>query len=94
VVPGVNEIALHRSPKLTVAAFTAFYDANVLYPAELRNFLMHLALLGCSERNGPLMCMRSLLSQRLGAIQRRCAKDSFMRTTMVKTFLRPSEVAV
>jgi hypothetical protein len=27
-----------------VAAFTVFYDANVLYPAELRNFLMHLAL--------------------------------------------------
>jgi predicted nucleic acid-binding protein len=29
-----------------VARFTAFYDANVLYPAELRNFLMHLALTG------------------------------------------------
>jgi hypothetical protein len=29
-----------------VAAFTVFYDANVLYPAELRNFLMHLALMG------------------------------------------------
>jgi predicted nucleic acid-binding protein len=29
-----------------VAAFTAFYDANVLYPAELRNLLMHLALTG------------------------------------------------
>jgi predicted nucleic acid-binding protein len=27
-----------------VATFAAFYDANVLYPAELRNFLMHLAL--------------------------------------------------
>lgn len=26
--------------------YTAFYDANVLYPAELRNFLMHLALMG------------------------------------------------
>jgi len=26
--------------------FIAFYDANVLYPAELRNFLMHLALMG------------------------------------------------
>jgi hypothetical protein len=25
---------------------TAFFDANVLYPAELRNFLMHLALTG------------------------------------------------
>ena len=25
-----------------VANFTAFYDANVLYPAELRNLLMHL----------------------------------------------------
>jgi hypothetical protein len=29
-----------------VAAFIVFYDANVLYPAELRNFLMHLALIG------------------------------------------------
>ncbi len=29
-----------------MAAFTAFYDASVLYPAELRNFLMHLALTG------------------------------------------------
>ena len=29
-----------------MAAFTAFYDANVLYPAELRNILMHLALVG------------------------------------------------
>ena len=27
-----------------MAAFTAFYDANVLYPSDLRNFLMHLAL--------------------------------------------------
>jgi hypothetical protein len=29
-----------------VARFTAFYDANVLYPAELRSLLMHLALTG------------------------------------------------
>jgi hypothetical protein len=29
-----------------MAALIAFYDANVLYPAELRNFLMHLALTG------------------------------------------------
>lgn len=29
-----------------MAAFIVFYDANVLYPAELRNFLMHLALIG------------------------------------------------
>jgi hypothetical protein len=29
-----------------VATFAAFYDANVLYPAELRNLLMHLALTG------------------------------------------------
>jgi predicted nucleic acid-binding protein len=29
-----------------VAQFTAFYDANVLYPADLRNLLMHLALTG------------------------------------------------
>lgn len=29
-----------------MAAFIVLYDANVLYPAELRNFLMHLALVG------------------------------------------------
>jgi hypothetical protein len=29
-----------------VAAFTAFYDASVLYPSELRNLLMHLTLTG------------------------------------------------
>ena len=29
-----------------MAGFTAFYDANVLYPAELRNLLMHLAVTG------------------------------------------------
>lgn len=29
-----------------MSAFTAFYDANVLYPAELRNLLMHLSLTG------------------------------------------------
>jgi predicted nucleic acid-binding protein len=29
-----------------VASFIVFYDANVLYPAELRNFLMHLAMTG------------------------------------------------
>lgn len=29
-----------------MAVFAAFYDANTLYPAELRNFLMHLAMTG------------------------------------------------
>ena len=29
-----------------MAGFTVFYDANVLYPAEWRNFLMRLALAG------------------------------------------------
>ncbi len=29
-----------------VSGFTAFYDASVLYPSELRNLLMHLALTG------------------------------------------------
>jgi len=29
-----------------VAAFIVFFDANVLYPAELRSFLMYLALTG------------------------------------------------
>jgi hypothetical protein len=29
-----------------MATFAGFCDANVLYPAELRNFLMHLAMTG------------------------------------------------
>ena len=29
-----------------MAAYTAFYDASVLYPSELRNLLMHLAMTG------------------------------------------------
>jgi predicted nucleic acid-binding protein len=29
-----------------VSGFTAFFDASVLYPSELRNLLMHLALTG------------------------------------------------
>ena len=29
-----------------MAVFTAFYDASVLYPSELRNLLMHLTLTG------------------------------------------------
>jgi hypothetical protein len=29
-----------------VPVLTAFYDASVLYPSELRNLLMHLALTG------------------------------------------------
>ena len=29
-----------------MATFAAFYDANILYPAELRNLLMHLAMTG------------------------------------------------
>ena len=29
-----------------MAIFGAFFDANVLYPSGLRNFLMHLALTG------------------------------------------------
>jgi hypothetical protein len=29
-----------------VSVFTAFFDASVLYPSELRNLLMHLALTG------------------------------------------------
>lgn len=31
-----------------MASLIEFYDAKVLYPAELRNFLMHLALIGVS----------------------------------------------
>jgi len=31
---------------LTVASFTAFYDADVLYGSQLRNLMMHLAMTG------------------------------------------------
>lgn len=31
---------------MTVASFTAFYDADVLYGSQLRNFMMHLAMMG------------------------------------------------
>jgi hypothetical protein len=35
------------------AGFTVFYDANVLYPAELRSLLMHLAPIeDCLVRSG------------------------------------------
>ena len=42
-----------------MAAFTAFYDANVLYPAELRNLLMHLALTGLFEPSGRRMSTKN-----------------------------------
>jgi len=31
---------------LTLASFTAFYDADVLYGSQLRNLMMHLAMTG------------------------------------------------
>ncbi len=36
-----------------MANFTALYDANVLYPAELRNLLMHLAMTGLFRARWP-----------------------------------------
>jgi cytosine/adenosine deaminase-related metal-dependent hydrolase len=39
-------ILLEKTLHLPLAIFGAFYDANVLYPSGLRNFLMHLALTG------------------------------------------------
>ncbi len=51
-----------------MAAFIVFYDANVLYPAELRNFLMHLALTGVFRAKWSADVheewMRSLLTNR------------------------------
>jgi hypothetical protein len=51
-----------------VATFIVFYDANVLYPAELRNFLMHLALIGVFRAKWSADVheewMRSLLTNR------------------------------
>lgn len=35
-----------ESDTVRMATFAALYDANVLYPAELRNLLMHLAVTG------------------------------------------------
>ena len=42
---------------LTVANFTAIYDACVLYPATLRDLLMHLALADLFRPNGPTPSM-------------------------------------
>ena len=36
-----------------MATFGAFFDANVLYPSGLRNFLMHLALTGIFRAHWP-----------------------------------------
>jgi transposase len=40
------------------------------------------------------MLFRWFVGMNLGAILKRCVKDSFMRTTIVRTFLRPLAVAV
>jgi hypothetical protein len=37
----------------------ALLDANVLYPAELRSFLMYLAVPGSIARSGPRIFMKS-----------------------------------
>jgi hypothetical protein len=48
--PGSVEFSIEGVPLLLypipARGFTAFYDASVLYPSELRNLLMHLALTG------------------------------------------------
>jgi hypothetical protein len=58
----------------SVAAFTGFYDAIVLYPAELRNLLMHLALIGLFRvqsgrrtfmRSGFPVCLKAGLPSRV-----------------------------
>ena len=51
-----------------MATFGAFFDANVLYPSGLRNFLMHLALTGIFHAHWSAQVheewMRSLLKNR------------------------------
>ncbi len=51
-----------------MATFGAFFDANVLYPSGLRNFLMHLALTGIFRAHWSAQVheewMRSLLKNR------------------------------
>ncbi len=58
-----------------MAAFTVFYDANVLYPADLRNFLMHLALTGVFRAKWSADVheewMRNLLKNRPDLTQRK-----------------------
>jgi hypothetical protein len=49
-----------------VAVFGVFYDANVLYPSELRNLLMHLALTGLSPVRGTDPTYRTTESRRQG----------------------------
>ncbi|HKF46870.1 MAG TPA: PIN domain-containing protein [Terracidiphilus sp.] len=47
-----------------MASLIVFYDANVLYPAELRNFLMHLALMGIFGARWSAKVHESLLANR------------------------------
>ncbi len=51
-----------------MATFGAFFDANVLYPSGLRNFLMHLALTGVFRTHWSAQVheewMRNLLKNR------------------------------
>jgi len=51
-----------------VATFGAFFDANVVYPTGLRNFIMHVALTGIFRAHGSADVheewMRNLLKNR------------------------------
>jgi hypothetical protein len=61
-----------------VTGFTAFYDANVLYPSELRNLLMHLALTGLFRAKWSAAVheewISSLLNNRPDLTRDRCAR--------------------
>jgi PIN domain len=65
-----------------VAGFTAFYDANVLYPAELRNLLMHLALISLFRAKWPADVHEEWISNLL---KRRpdLTRDKLERTRML-----------
>jgi len=65
-----------------VAAFTAFYYANVLYPAELRNMLMHLALIGLFRAKWPADVHEEWISNRLKK-RPDLTRDKLERTRML-----------
>lgn len=65
-----------------MAGFSAFYDANVLYPAELRNLLMHLAVTGLFRAKWPADVHKEWISNLLKN-RRDLTRDKLERTRML-----------
>jgi predicted nucleic acid-binding protein len=68
-----------------VPGLTAFYDASVLYPAELRNLLMHLALTGLFRAKWSA----AVHDEWIGALLRRrpdLSREKLERTRMLMDF--------